>query len=146
MQLLSRIIAVYLLITGAAVFFNLMATPLYHDGSETYPTWQILNWFMAAGALIVLVVGYLRKRALDKAGEDGASTLDHVRGGFVFYGSIALAMLFFWEWFWTLNPESETGGAVTAHMVYFPFVDALFTILALVVGQRMWKAADGSQT
>ena len=33
-----------------------------------------------------------------------------------------LTMLFFWEWLWTLNPDSETGEAVTSHMVYFPIV------------------------
>ena len=25
------------------------------------------------------------------------------------HGTVALAMLIFWEWFWTLNPDSETG-------------------------------------
>ena len=64
----------------------------------------------------------------------------------MFYGGIVLAMLFYWEWFWTLNPDSETGEAVTSHMVYFPLVDALLTVLALIVGKRMWSAGDGSQS
>ena len=144
MQLVTKIVAAYLVIVGLAVFLNLIATPLYHDGSPDYPTWKILNWFMAVAALIILAVGFLRKRVLDSAGEEGASTLDHVRGSFVFYGGIVLTMLFFWEWFWTLNPDSETGEAVTSHMVYFPLVDALFTVLALIVGKRMWNAGDGS--
>ncbi len=145
MQLVTKIVAAYLVIVGLAVFLNLIATPLYHDGSPDYPTWKILNWFMAVAVLIILVVGSLRKRILDSAGEEGASTLDHVRGSFVFYGGVVLAMLFFWEWFWTLNPDSETGEAVTSHTVYFPLVDALFTVLALIVGKRMWNAGDGSQ-
>ena len=145
MQLVTKIIAAYLVIVGLAVFLNLIATPLYHDGSPDYPTWKILNWFMAVAVLIILVVGFLRKRVLDSEGEEGASTLDHVRGSFVFYGGIVLAMLFYWEWFWTLNPDSETGEAVTSHMVYFPLVDSLFTVLALIVGKRMWSAGDGSQ-
>ena len=147
MQLVTKIVAAYLVIVGLAVFLNLIATPLYHDGSPDYPTWKILNWFMAVAVLIILVVGSLRKRILDKAGEEGASTLDHVRGSFVFYGAIVLAMLFYWEWFWTLNPDSETGEAVTSHMVYFPLVDSLFTVLAFIVGKRMWRAAgDGLQS
>ena len=145
MQLVTKIVAAFLVIVGLAVFLNLIATPLYHDGSPDYPTWKILNWFMAVAVLIILVVGFMRKRILDSAGEEGASTLDHVRGSFVFYGGIVLAMLFFWEWFWTLNPDSETGEAVTSHMVYFPLVDSLFTVLALIVGRRMWSAGDGSQ-
>ena len=146
MQLVTKIVAAYLVIVGLAVFLNLIATPLYHDGSPDYPTWKILNWFMAVAVLIILVVGFMRKRILDSAGEEGASTLDHVRGSFVFYGGIVLAMLFYWEWFWTLNPDSETGEAVTSHMVYFPLVDALLTVLALIVGKRMWSAGDGSQS
>ena len=145
MQLVTKIVAAFLVIVGLAVFLNLIATPLYHDGSPDYPTWKILNWFMAVAVLIILVVGFMRKRILDSAGEEGASTLDHVRGSFVFYGGIVLAMLFFWEWFWTLNPDSETGEAVTSHMVYFPLVDSLFTVLALIVGKRMWRAGNGSQ-
>ena len=145
MQLVTKIVAAYLVIVALAVFLNFIATPLYHDGSPDYPTWKILNWFMAVAVLIILAVGFLRKRVLDNAGEEGASTLDHVRGSFVFYGGVVLAMLFYWEWFWTLNPDSETGEAVTSHMVYFPLVDALLTVLALIVGRRMWSAGDGSQ-
>ncbi|MYB50376.1 MAG: hypothetical protein F4X72_14125 [Dehalococcoidia bacterium] len=146
MQLVTKIVAGYLVIVGLAVFLNLIATPLYHDGGPDYPVWKILNWFMAVAVLIILVVGFLRKRVLDSAGEDGASTLDQVRGSFVFYGGVVLAMLFFWEWFWTLNPDSETSdGAVTSHLVYFPLVDSLLTVLAFIVGKRMWRAGDGSQ-
>ena len=145
MQLVTKIVAAYLVIVALAVFLNLIATPLYHDGSPDYPTWKILNWFMAVAVLIILVVGFLRKRVLDSEGDEGASTLDHIRGSFVFYGAIVLAMLFYWEWFWTLNPDSETGEAVTSHMVYFPLVDALLTVLALIVGKRMWNVGGGSQ-
>ena len=48
MQLVRKIIAAYLVIVGLAVFLNLMATPLYHDGSDNYQIWKILNWFMAS--------------------------------------------------------------------------------------------------
>ena len=141
MQLVRKIIAAYLVIVGLAVFLNLMATPLYHDGSDDYQIWKILNWFMAVAVIIVLVVGCLRKRALDNM--DDVSVIDHLRGSFVFYSAIVLTMLFFWEWFWTLNPDSETGEAVTSHMIYFPAVDSLLTVLAIVVGRRMWSAGDG---
>ena len=46
---------------------------------------------------------------------------------------------FRWEWFWTLNPDSATRDAVTSHPIYFPFVDALYTALTLVVGRRLWN-------
>ena len=51
-------------------------------------------------------------------------------------------MLFFWEWFWILNPDSETGDAVTSHIVYFPLVDTIFVIVALSTGRYLWNTAD----
>ena len=135
----TRAIAVFLVLTAAAVALNLILTPVYHDGSPEYPVWRILNWFMAAGVLICLVVSSLRRRDVS-AGE--ASTLEKVSASAAFYLSIALAMLFFWEWFWTLNPDSETGDAVTSHVIYFPIVDALYVAIALAVGSHLWNG-DG---
>lgn len=137
MQIARRTIAAFLIITAIAVAVNFAATPLYHDGSEEYPVWKILNWFMAVGVVIALGVGIARKRAIDGTEPD---TLTYLRTSAVFYGSIVLAMLFFWEWFWTLNPDSETGLAVNSHMIYFPITDALYTVIALIVGRRMWSA------
>ena len=64
MEHVRRIVAVFLIATAIAVVVNLAATPLYHDGSADYTVWEILNYFMAVGTVIVLVVGILRKRAI----------------------------------------------------------------------------------
>ena len=138
--LMKRALAVLLVGTAAAVAVNLALTPLYHDGSSSYPVWEVINWFMAPSAIVVLVVSYLRRRAT--AGRD-VGVVDYLRVTLSYYGAIALAMLFFWGWFWTLNPDSETGDAVTSHLVYFPLVDALFVVLALAVGRRLWNEAGG---
>ena len=138
--LVRRALAVLLVGTAAAVAVNLAITPLYHDGSSTYPVWEVINWFMAPSAIVVLAVSYLRRRAT--SGRD-VGVVDYLRVTLSYYGAIALAMLFFWGWFWTLNPDSETGEAVTSHLVYFPLVDALFVVLALAVGRRLWNEAGG---
>ena len=140
MDLAKRLGAAYLVVTAVAVAVNLILTPVYHDGSEEYPVWKVLNWFMAAGVVAALAVSFLRRRALDEA---SASSLEYVRTAAVFYGAVALTMLFFWEWFWTLNPDSETGDAVTSHLVYFPITDALYTVVALAVGRYLWRVAGG---
>ena len=137
MALLNKAVAVYLMLTALAVAVLLIITPLIHDGSPDYPLWEILNYFMAAGVVIVLAAGYICKRRRDAS---GASDL---AGSLVFYGAIALTMLFFWEWFWTLNPDSETGNAAISHTVYFPLVDALYTVLALTTGRELWRASEG---
>ena len=142
MKVVGRILAVFLVVTALAVAVLLIVTPLYHDGSAEYPAWQIMNWFMAVGVIVVLVVSLVRKRAL---GDGGAgSDLESARVSLVYYGAIVLTMLFFWEWFWTLNPSSETGDAVTSHLIYFPFVDALYAVMGLAIGRRLWKKAGGA--
>ena len=50
--IVARIIGAYLLLTAIAVFVLLIITPLIHDGSADYPQWQIMNYFMALGALL----------------------------------------------------------------------------------------------
>ncbi len=142
MEMVKRILAAFLVATAVAVALNLILTPVYHDGSPDYLSWQILNWFMAAGVLVALVVSYLRRRAL---GSEADGVLEHVRVSIAFYGAIVLTMLFFWEWFWTLNPDSETGDAVTSHLVYFPVVDALFTVVALATGLHLWNDSSDSR-
>ena len=139
MELVKRLLAVLLMATAVAVAANLILTPVYHDGSPDYPVWEVVNWFMAASTLVALVVSFLRKREL-AIGEP--ATLESVGVIALYYGSIVLTMLFFWGWIWTLNPDSETGDAVTSHIVYFPLVDSLFVVVALAVGRHLWSEAS----
>ena len=136
MVVVRRALGILLVGTAVVAAVNLALTPLYHDGSDTYPVWELINWFMAASTIVLLAAGYLRRR--DLAGRE-VDILEYLRVTLAYYGAIALAMLFFWEWFWTLNPDSESGDAVTSHIVYFPLVDALFVVLALAVGRRLWN-------
>ena len=131
---LARIIGAYLLLTAIAVFVLLIITPLIHDGSPDYPYWQVVNYFMALGALLMLALTFLYRRQLDPETTDNY-TCAIVNG--LFYGSVVLVMLFFWQFFWQLNPDSETGESVTSHIVYFPLVDALYVVLGLIIGERL---------
>ena len=135
MDIAKRLLAVFLVLTAVAVGLTLMLTPVFHDGSEEYPVWRILNWFMAAGVVFSLAANSLRKRKL--TAESGS--LEYLQGSFAWYGAIVLTTLFFWEWFWTLNPDSETGDAVTSHLVYFPVVDSLYMVIALSTGRYLWS-------
>ncbi len=135
-MLLKQALGVYLVLTALAVAVLLMITPLFHDGGDDYPIWEVLNYFMVAGVIIALAANYICKRKQDASGSENLGV------SLVFYGAVALTMLFFWEWFWTLNPDSETGNAALSHTVYFPFVDALYTVIGLTTGKALWKAAS----
>ena len=144
MGLKHRALAVFLIAVGFLAWANLIATPLYHDGSPDYPVWRVLNYFMALAVLIMLVKGFLMRRAHAAREADGCDTIEHLRVSIAFYGAIVLAMLFYWEWFWSLNVESETGDAVTSHVIYFPIVDALLVVLTLLIGRRFWQEGGRS--
>lgn len=141
MTMAQRLLAFYMVAIGIAVAVNFVLTPVYHDGTSQYPIWEILNWFMVAAALVILVVGFRRRRDPDRA---DVTPVEYLRGSFAYYGAIVLVMLMLWEWYWTLNPSSESGDAVTAHLIYFPIVNALFVVLALASGRYLWNEAGGS--
>ena len=144
MEMVKRIVGYFLLVTALATALLLIVTPLIHDGSPDYPLWTILNWFMAAGTVVILVVAFAARRS---QGCEKVDTLERLRVSLVFYGAIVLAMLFFWEWFWTLNPESEPGEpAVISHMVYFPIMDALYVVMAITVGRRLSICAESPES
>ena len=136
MILVNRIVPAFLFIMAIAVAANLILTPVYHDGSENYAVWKIMNWPMAVGVAIALIASCIRY----KTGKQGDSnSMGSLRATLVFYGAIVLTMIFFWNWIWTLNPSSETGEAVTSHMIHFPLTNALFTIIGLSTAKYLWR-------
>ena len=139
LELARRPLGAYLVLIAIAVAANLILTPVYHDGAPDYPVWKIINWFMAVGTFLVLVVSVMRRHALGGRKDDA---LAYVRASTVFYGAIVLTILFFWGWFWTLNPESETGLAVTSHLIHFPAVNSLFVVLSLSSGRHLWNGGE----
>ena len=144
MEIVRRLLGVFLVVIAIVVAINLMATPLYHDGSEDYPIWKIVNWFMAIGVVVALITNAMRKRALGARGTDEPNVREYLRVNLTYYTTIILTILFFWGWFWTLNPDSETGEAVTSHLVYFPIMDSLFVVVCLATGRYLWNLASDS--
>ena len=135
-QILTRLFGAYLLLTAIAVAVLFIITPLIHDGSPEYPYWTILNYFMALGAPLMLVLTFLYRWRLDPGSTD-SYTCAIVNG--LFYGSVVLVMLFFWEYFWLLDTSSETGDAALSHTIYFPLIDAIYVVLGLIIGERLLR-------
>ena len=84
-MLVNRIIPVFLFVMAVAVGLNLILTPVYHDGSDNYAIWKIMNWPMAVGVAIALIAGYIRYRA---AKREDADSMKSLRATLVFYGAI----------------------------------------------------------
>lgn len=136
MAIAVRIVAAYLVLLAVAVAVNFVATPLYHPGGdEPFTVWEVLNWFMAAGILITIVVTYRAKRSVDA--DESADLRMYLRTRFLFYVSAVVLMAFFWNWFSNLSPNHEPDGQV------WVFVDTVMPLVTGVTGCRLWKLAEG---
>ena len=97
MTTVARLLAVYLSVVALAVAVHFIAVPLYHPGGdEPYPIWDVLNYFTGAAVLIALLSSGAVKWRTDAAG--GADAVAFLTANVVFYGVLALGILFFWNW------------------------------------------------
>ena len=140
MDQVRRVVAVALIVLAVAVGLNLMLTPVYHDGGETYPVWQVMNWFMAVAVVIALLISFHRVRSLN-GGPNDPVTREYLGATALFLGATGLIIIFYWNWLWTLFPESETGLAAQSHLNHFPWMDVLFTWVSGAAGLYLWRAA-----
>ena len=141
MGILQRVLGVIHIVLAFAVGLNWIATPLYHDGSDYYPVWVFLNYFMAVAVLIALIVNFLSKRALDNAESDGSLTRRYFEVNLAFYASIVLAMWYYWNFFGSLFPETESAAVGLIHLEMWTLVDPLFVLVVGVTGFRLWRMA-----
>ena len=139
MDQVRRGVAVALVVLAVAVGLNLMFTPVYHDGGDAYPVWQVLNWFMAVAVVIALLISYHRSRSGD-GGPGDPVTREYLGATAMLLGSIALVIIFYWNWLWTLFPENEVDLAAQSHVNYFPMMDVLFTCVVGSAGCYLWRA------
>lgn len=136
-QILARLFGAYLLLTAIAVAMLLIITPLIHDGSPEYPYWTIMNYFMALGTILMVVLTFLYRWQLDPEQTDNYTCA--IANG-LFYGSVVLVMLFFWQYFWLLDTSTETGDAAVSHIIHFPLMDAIYVVLGLIIGERLLRS------
>ena len=138
MDQVRRVLAVALLVLAVAVGLNLMLTPVYHDGGDTYPVWQVLNWFMAVGVVVSLLISVHRVLGLT-GGPNDTVTREYLGATALFLGAIGLIIIFYWNWLWTFFPENEVGLAAQSHLNHFPWMDVLFTWVAGSAGLYLWR-------
>jgi hypothetical protein len=144
MDILKRLLAAFIVGLALVVAVNLMITAVYHPpGSTEYPVWLIINWFMAVAVPLLLVVNSIRKRAL--AADDGDVPLtrgymrNYLEVNVTFYASIALTILFFWNWlaFWFPN---EPEAVLLIHLGMWPFFHPVYVAVSLATGSHLWRA------
>ncbi len=136
MSILLRAAAAYLVLLAAAVAVHFIITPLYHPGGDApFTVWEVMNWFMTVGILITVAAAYAEKRRIDN---DAASDMKrYLEANVVFYGAVAVLILYFWNWFSSLSPNNVPDGQ------FWAVIDTAMPIVMGVTGCRLWRNASG---
>lgn len=141
MRVVNLALGGLLLATAVAAWILWVATPLFHDGSDSYPYWEALNYFMAFSVFVALLVNAVGKRAYDRANPgDGPITRRWLTANLLFFASLVLAAWFYWNWFFQFFPENEPGAA-EIHLEMWTLINPLFYLTCGVTGYRMLSGA-----
>ena len=97
MSLVKKLLAVFLGVVALAVAVQFMFGAFYQELVDTGGIWNILNWLMALGLVIALIVSFHHKRRLDRPA-NGAVTREYVEVNVIFYVTVVLVLWFFWNW------------------------------------------------
>ena len=101
MPLLKRVAAVYMLLLAAGVAGYFLATQ-FHDPmleGAALTAWRVFDPLMVAGAVMVLMTAYARKRRLDADRGDQSVHREYLEANGTFYFSAALFLALLWNWF-----------------------------------------------
>ncbi len=130
----ARLLSVYLMVVGLAVAVHFIAVAWYHPGGdEPYPLWEILDWFMAVAIVIALISTFVHKRRHDAG--DETSLIEHISVNSVFYGTLGVGILFFWNWSHLLRESGD------ADWLIWNFIDVALPLLLIAAGRRLWRAS-----
>ena len=138
--MLSKLLGVALGVIAVGVAAHFILDPFYEDAVNTGRMWNVVNWFMAFGVVVALIVNYLRKRALGGSGPDGPTTREYMEVNLVFYVTIMLALWFFWNWFDDLTigegPQSD------GRLLIWSVINPLFVVVAGITSLHLWSGGS----
>ena len=139
--MLNRIGATVLLLVSLAVAIHFVFGSLYAEAVDVIGVWAVLDWLMAAGILIALVVHFTAKQAMDREAAGDSVTRRYVEENLIFYATVFIALWFFWNWFDFLTSGDEPQG--TTNLVNWMLIDPLIAVVLGVTSLRLWRDASG---
>jgi hypothetical protein len=137
MAAVKKLLGAYLAAAALAVVVQVMGDSAFSGSYDTGMVWNVVNWFMAAGATVALIASVLRKFSLHASRTEGGVTRDYLETNLIFYASIFLALLFFWNWFDSL--ATGPGGQSDTRMIWWAFINPLFVLVTGSAGCRLWR-------
>ena len=106
-------------------------TPVYDDGSTGYPTWVVVNWFMAPAVLTALVASFVWKLGLANSGSADGELRRALEVNALFYSALVLALWYLSNWFGDM-----VGREVP---LLWSFIDPLYVAVTGACGVRLWR-------
>ena len=137
MDIINRIVGVFLLIVAVIVAVHTIVEPLYFDSSQSGSgysegVWAIINPLSALTVILGVIFAYIRKRDVD--GEGGAVvTREFLTANTIFYGFLFIGIIFFWNWFNLLSPAFNAVGPDVVSLTWI-IIDACLPLLAGALG------------
>lgn len=130
--LVERVIGAYLALVAVVVLAQFVAWPLYVDdhAEAADDTWLILNWFMAAGLVLMLVLTCKAKQSCDAEADDR----QWIRANAMFYLTVLVAIAFVPNWF-AAAWGTEGNGTI------WHIIDTVLPVLFLVQSRRLLRPA-----
>ena len=89
---------------------------------------------MAVGMVIALAASYVDKSRVDSDGS--ADMKRYIEANVVFYATVVVFLLFFWNWFSLLSPNNEPDGQ------FWAVIDTLMPIVLGVTGCRVFRSTQ----
>ena len=143
MDMLKKIIGIFLIVVGVMVAIHTIVEPLYYASSDAQPNaplWNILDPIMALAVILTVIFGYIRKRNACAENET-VVTREFLSANVVFYGIVFIGIIFFWNWFNLLSPAFNAVGPDTASLAWI-IIDAALPLLLGAMGVSMLKTED----
>ena len=141
MDMLKRIVGLFLILVGVVTAVHMIVEPLYHVSTEANPYslfWNLLNPLMALAVVLGMVFATIRKRGVDREGSGAPITREFLAANTLFYGFLFVGILFFWNWFNFRSPAFTAVG-VDATALVWAFIDAALPLLSAAMGLSLLR-------
>ena len=125
-----------LILIGLVVAGHMVIEPLYHVTDPEMPVnfvWEVINPVLAAAIILGCGAAYGEKRRTDS---DETVSRSWIAANVYFYGLVAVALLFFWNWFNVLNP-AFTGTHPAVVSAAWTVLDVAMPLLSISLGRRL---------
>ena len=141
MDALKRVAGGYLLLTAVVVGIFSVVEPLFHASTEAAlysPIWEYINPFTGLAILLGIGFSHARRREAGSPDANGPVTWGPLAANVLFYGFVGVALMYFWNWFYSLNNAYTVLGGAEPGLAW-KVTDVAFPLLSGALGAALLR-------